>query len=159
MNRRPRPLVVTTALPSLTALLGAGLMPGCKPGDGPTQNPPPPRETDAGARPLPPVEVDPDHLPPRPSGGIAPVRPTPPAPSATPMGALGLDPSSAAPAAAMPGAVAPSPAAAVANAEAAQRAWAAAPRARAMIVHNHPPGTPCTPIDPEALRRAVQGGR
>jgi hypothetical protein len=157
MKRRPRPLVVTTALPSLTALLGAGLMPGCKPEVVRTMNPPEPRENDAGARRLPPVEVDPNHLPPRPSGAIAPVRPSPPSPSAAPLGALGLDRNSAPPAAAVPGAVAPSPAAAVANAEAAQGVWAA-PRARAMIVHNHPPGTPCTPIDPEALQRAVRGG-
>lgn len=148
MKRRPRPLVVTTALPTLAALVSSGLVEGCDPGApfrtaNPPPPPPPPRAADAGAAHLPPTPIDPNNLPIAPAGAIAPVRPTP---------RMDLQ-AAPAPSAAIPAAPAASAVAARANTEAqADSVWGAA---RPMIVHNHPPGTPCTPIDRAALERAV----
>lgn len=172
MRRKPRSLVVTTALPSLAALLGAGVLEACKPGASVrTVNPPEPVEpprpqvADAGRARLPPTPLDPEHLPLMPAGAIAPVgpMPVPSVPQALPRAA-----EAPAPAAAIPSAPVPSAAAAQANAEAAAAAWGAAtpsaglgalPAARPMLVHNHPPGTPCTPIARADLERAVQRPR
>lgn len=154
MKRRPRPLVVTTALPTLAALVSAGLVEGCRPKEPfRTANPPPPpppQSADAGTAHLPPTPIDPNNLPIAPAGAIAPVRPVPmPAPAPAP---------APAPSAAIPAAPAASAVAAQANAEAhADSVWGARPSAtaRPMIVHNHAPGTPCTPIDRAELERAV----
>lgn len=158
MKRRPRPLVVTTALPTLAALVSAGLVEGCRPKEPfRTANPPPPpppRSADAGTAHLPPTPIDPSNLPIAPAGAIAPVHPVPaPAPRMDLQGAT-----APAPSAAIPAAPAPSAVAAQANAEAqADSVWGARPSAaaRPMIVHNHPPGTPCTPIARAELERAV----
>lgn len=168
MKRRPRPLVVTTALPALSALLAAGLVEGCRnpirtsnPPEPVTPPTPPSPAADAGARRLPPTLLDPDNLPMMPSGAVAPVRPGP-----SPAGELPVPRPSAVPSAAMPAAPVPSAAAAQAAGEAAQAAWGAGPQSglnanaapARYIVHDHPPGTPCTPISQDALRRAVGRG-
>lgn len=146
MKRRPRPLVVTTALPTLATLLGAGTLQGCHPERWfRTENPPEPvtpQHADAGAPPrIKPTPVDPDHLPPRPAGAIAPVSPRP----ASAQGELGVP---GRPAAAVPFESPEAPAEAT--------ILQPPPPRRLLLVHNHPPGTPCQPISHEALREAAR---
>lgn len=146
MKRRPRPLVVTTALPTLATLLGAGTLQGCHPERWfRTENPPEPvtpQHADAGAAPrIKPTPVDPDHLPPRPAGAIAPVAPHP----ASAQGELGVPER---PAAAVPFGGSETPTEA--------RILQPEVRPRVLLVHDHPPGAPCQPISHEALREAVR---